>query len=162
MPKTVFCGIDPDQILSYLQGEKDTEIRKTKPNTEEKIGKKITETPFIIKSMGEDIGFLVGYLDKIIKSDDPGDLWKFHRKYKFGISKKRFDRYFRGYNGPGYLFHFEKVEMLSPPLRNFPRYQTWAYKEIPKNLPTYSLSNEEIREKYIKKTKEIKKKMEEL
>jgi len=161
MPKTVFCGSDPEQTLSYLKGEKDTEIRKTKPNTEENIGKKITEIPVVIKSMGEEIGFLVGYVDEIVQKEDPKELWEFHSEYKFGISKKRFDRYFRGYNGPGYLFHFKKVEMISPPLKDFPRYQTWAYMEIPEDLHTYPLSNKEIKEKYIKKTKEIKERMEE-
>jgi len=156
----LFCGVDHDQIISYLEGSKDTEIRKTKPNTEKRLGKKLIDVPILIKVMGANFGYLIGHTDEIIEKKNPKELWELNGKYKFGVSKTRFFEYFLLYKGKVKLIHFKKIDMIYPPITSFPSYQTWAYINLPEDTKTYPLSNDKIREKLLTKTREIKKQLE--
>ncbi len=155
MTEALLCGLDVDQVLAYLQGQKDSELRKTLPNVEMRLGRSLTEVPIVIKTKGH-VAYLIGTADEIIR-DFPSELWKYRNKYNFGISKSRFDQYFKNYmRRRAAIIYFEEVKMIYPPLEKFPKYQTWGYLTLPPTIKTYEMSNERIKKKLIDLTNKIK------
>ena len=102
-----------------------------------------------------DGAYILGIVDEVIR-DFPSELWKYRSKYKFGISKALFDQYYKKWRGKAALIHFKEIRMIYPPLKKFPKYQTWGYITIPSSTKTYELLNERIRKIIIELTNEVK------
>ncbi|HIE15017.1 TPA: hypothetical protein EYP70_07075 [Candidatus Bathyarchaeota archaeon] len=161
MPKVIICGVYPRQILAYLEGEKDCELRKAAPNPKEKLGKRIEEVPLLIKTAGSPYGYIVGEVDEVIKGR-PSEIWeRYSQKFKFGIEKEIYDEYFSGAK-QATVIHFAQVKLIYPPLEGINSSQTFRYGNIPEqkwNL--HPLSNETVRERLVELTKKIQKELRE-
>lgn len=159
MVNLILCSLEPQQILSYLRKEKDCELRKVKPNPEKHIDSSLEDSKILVKTKGSTLGYILGTVDNVFV-DDPQTIYeKYHNKYKFGIDKKKYDKYYRGSNR-AVLIHFEKIELLDPPLDDLPGTQTFRYIKRTGVNPIF-ISNKIVVEKLVKKTNEIKKNLEE-
>ncbi|MFW6117695.1 MAG: hypothetical protein ACOC6G_03830, partial [Thermoproteota archaeon] len=115
MSTFVVCGLYPKQILMYLRGEKDCEIRKALPNPQVRLNKNLEEVPMLIKTSGTDLAYIMGVVDETV-TGNPSDLWeKYKDDFKFGISKQEYDNYFKKTDRAN-LIHFQKIRIIYSPL----------------------------------------------
>lgn len=150
--KVVVTSVYPKQIMSYLMGMKDCEIRKSVPNPGLR-GIDLGETLFVIKTAGSSKAYVLGKSAEVARGH-PNELWdKYSAMYKFGITRDEFFTYYAG-RQMAHIIHFREVEMIFPPLEGIPASQTYLYRSVPA-VTSYPLTASDIREKLIRLTREI-------
>lgn len=163
MAEYILTSVEPSQVEMYLKGEKDTEVRKSAPNPKARLGKEITEVPFIIKTKGSNSGYIRAEVSQVIRSEDTDELWDENKeKVKFGISKSRYDDYYsKRNNSEAVLIVFENVQIINPPVKGLPGTQTYRYVDIDEEEYEFESLDSSHTQELIEKTEEIQRKLEE-
>lgn len=155
-PNRILCSGEVKQIIEYINGNKDTEVRKTKPHPKNHTGKSLEESTILLKLKGTNMAFLEGEVEEV-HSGDPEDLYdKFSEEFKFGISKERYDSYYSNTSNNAVLVKFGEIRFILPPIEDLPGSQSWRYVEVSDyDTIEFQETSLELKEELVSKVKEV-------